>query len=168
MASWTWTDLVRGAPTDEGPINSMGRQLQGLSQRIASVDIFSSIGGCSLSTTSGAYVDITGAAKVFNKFGSAAESDLILMHVGVSGFSTVGSTGVKIGVNVNGVDYDVTFMLINTANNHAPLPTGGVRITGLPAAPYNIKLRALRTTGTGTITIDVNDTISWVIQEVSI
>ncbi len=166
MASWIWTDIKPGTPTDPTSINAMGQQLQKLSQRFAAIDIFNSIGGCTLSTTSGTYVDITGGSKAFTKYGNATDSDLIV-QVCVSGYVSVAATVVKIGLRVNGVDYDVSIMPINAANSHAPWPTGSVRITNLPNNVYTLQLRALKVSGTGTITIDNNDTVSMTIQEVS-
>jgi len=131
---------------------------------MANADIFSSLGGCSLSTTSGTYVDITGASKSFTKLSASADFDLIVL-VNLSCFATVAPTVVKIAVNVNGVDNDATLMPINSANVHTALPTGAVRITGLAANTYTVKARALRVSGTGTVTIDTNDTVTLVIQE---
>lgn len=133
----------------------------------ANSDVFSSIGACSLSTTSASYVDITGASKSFTKVGAAADSDLIVL-ISMSGFVTVGGTGFKVGVQVNGVDRDATYMLMNTANDHRTPPLGAVRITGLAAGPYTIKARALRTTGTGALTVDTSDTVTMFIQEKAI
>lgn len=130
----------------------------------ANEDVFSSIGGCSLGTTSASYVDITGASKAFTKVGGAADSDLIVL-ISLSGFVTVGGTGFKVGVQVNGVDRDATYMLMNSANTHIPLPMGAVRITGLAAGAYTVKARALRTTGTGTLTVDPSDSVTMVIKE---
>lgn len=131
---------------------------------MANADVFSSLGGCSLSTTSGTYVDVTSASKSFAKIAAAADSDLIV-QVSLACYATVAPTVVKIGVNVNGVDTDVSLMPINTANAHTALPTGAARITGLAAGTYTVKVRALRVSGTGTVTIDTNDTVTMVIQE---
>lgn len=132
--------------------------------QVANSDVFSSIGGCALSTTSASYVDITSASKSFTKIGAAADSDLIVL-ISLSGFVTVSGTGFKVGVQVNGVDRDATYMLMNSANTHIPLPMGAVRITGLAAGAYTVKARALRTTGTGTLTVDTSDSVTMVISE---
>jgi hypothetical protein len=132
--------------------------------QVANSDIFDSVGGCSLSTTSATYVDITNASKSFTKLGAAADSDLIV-ELSLSLYSTVNATVVKLGVNVNSADSDVSIMPINTANAHETMPTGAVRIAGLGAGTYTVKARALRVSGTGTVTIDTNDTVTMVIQE---
>jgi hypothetical protein len=131
---------------------------------LGNFDIFTSIGGCTLSTASATYVDITGASKAFTKIGGSADSDLVV-QVSLACYATVAPTVVKIGVSVNGSDSDATQMPINTANAHTALPTGAVRITGLAAGTYTVKLRALRVSGTGTVTIDVNDTVMMEFQE---
>ncbi len=144
---------------------SVGQKLRAsrLSE-VANSDIFNSIGGCTLSTTSASYVDITNATKSFTKIGSAADSDLIVT-ASLSGYVTVTGTDFKVGVNVNSVDYDIIKLAFNTANTHTALPTGAVRITGLAAGTYTVKLRAQRPAGTGTLTMDSGDSVSMVIHE---
>lgn len=145
--------------------DSAGQKLRASRVRmLANEDIFSSIGASSLSTTSGTYTDITGATKSFTKIGDASESDLII-DVSLSGFVTSTGTGFKVGVNINGTTYDATSLLFNTANAHAALPTGSVRVNGLPAGTYTVKLRALRTTGAGTLSIDSSDTVTFKMKE---
>lgn len=144
---------------------SVGQKLRAsrLSE-VANTDIFNSIGGCTLSTTSASYVDITNATKSFTKIGSATDSDLIVT-ASLSGFSTVTGTDFRVGVNVDSTDYDLVKMAFNTANTHTALPTGAVRITGLAAGTYTVKLRAKRPAGTGTLTVDSGDSVSMVIHE---
>lgn len=132
--------------------------------QLSNTAIFESLGGCSLSTTSATYVDITGASTSFTKLGGALESDMIV-RVSMSLFVTVATTGIKIGVNVNGTDTDAAIITLNTANAHSTLPTGTVRITALAAGAYTVKLRALRSAGTGTLTIDGSDSVSMDIRE---
>lgn len=134
---------------------------------LANVDIFDSVGGCTLSTTSATYVDVTNASKSFTKIGGATISDLII-QLNLSMFSTVNATVAKLGLRVNAADSDVSIMPINTANAHEVMPTGTVRIASLDAGVYTVQVRALRVSGTGTLTIDANDTVSMVLQEKAI
>lgn len=131
----------------------------------ANADIFNSLGGCLLSgITSATYVDITSASKSFTKIGGSAASDLIV-RVNLSCYVSVAATVVKIGVRINGTDTDVMLMSINTASAHTTMPPGAVRITGLAAGAYTIQLRALRVSGTGTVSIDSSDTVAMDIRE---
>ena len=131
---------------------------------LANIDVAPFVGTVTLSTTSTTYVDITGASKNFTKIGGVADSDLVVT-VSASCYVSVASTGVKVGLNINASDVDATTMVINPTLTHSPLPTGAVRISGLPAGPYTLKLRALRSSGTGTITMDSGDTATMIIQE---
>ena len=126
--------------------------------------IFNSLGGCTLTTTSATYVDIVNATTSYTKIGASSASDLIV-EVSASGFSTGATTGFVIGVNINAVDTDVTFMLFSTANAHTTLPTGRARITGLAAGAYTVKLRAKRNSGAGTLTVDNGDSVCFMVSE---
>jgi len=156
--------LSSGTVNVSGDLQNLATDVDVLFSSVANSDIFGSVGGCTLSTTSGTYVDIVNATKSFTKAGAAADSDLIVW-ASVSGFSTVGTTEFAVGVNVNGVDRDLTKIIFNAANAHGTLPTGAVRITGLAAGTYTVKLRAKRNSGTGTLTIDAGDTVTFGMQE---
>ena len=73
----------------------------------ASDDVFSSRGGCTLSTTSASYVDVTNASKAFTKVGSSSESDL-LVELSVCCYATAAPTVVKFAVQVNGTGATLT------------------------------------------------------------
>lgn len=157
--------LSSGTVNVSGDIQNLATDVDTTASIMANKDTFNSVGGCTLSTTSASYVDIVNATKSFTKIGASADSDLIISGVGVSGFSTVGTTEFAVGVNVNGVDRDVTKLNMNSANVHTALPTGAIRITGLAAGTYTVKLRAKRNSGTGTLTIDAGDAVSFVMEE---
>jgi hypothetical protein len=157
--------LSSGTVNVSGDIQNLATDVDTTLQSVVNEEIFSSLGGCTLSTTSSTYVDIVNAARSFTKVGSATDSD-IFIEVSLSGFATVGVTEFAVGVSINSVDRDITKMIINTANAHTPFPTGYVRVTGLAAGTYNpVKLRAKRNSGTGTLTIDTGDTVSFKIKE---
>lgn len=164
--TYVWTPVSFGKTADPDQINALGAQVQGLSIRAANKDFLNSVGGCSLTTTSATYVDITGASKAFNKYGGASDSDF-LITVNLAMYSATNPSTVKIGVNINGSDYDVIIHSYNTANSHMPVPQGCVRITGLAAGVYTVKLRALRVSGTGTLNIDSNDNVLIICEEVA-
>lgn len=132
---------------------------------IENTDIFNTIGGGTIGgTASATYVDVTGASKSITKVGASADSDLIVM-LSVSCFVSVAGTVVRFGVRVNGVDIDMTQMPVNAASAHTPMPLGATRITGLAAGTYTVQVRVLRVSGTGTITVDVNDTVTMYLEE---
>lgn len=134
---------------------------------LANIDNFDSVGGCTLSTTSATYVDITNASKSFTKLGGATDSDLIIA-VDLALYATVAPTVVKIGVRVNGTDTDAIIYSVNSANVHLATPAGTVHLTGLAAGAYTVQLRALRVSGTGAVTMDSNDTVSMLLSEKAI
>ena len=147
-------------------IQNLATDIDYVNSIMANKDTFSAIGTAGLAaSTSGSYVDITGTTKTFTKIGAAADSDLIISGVSVSGFVSVGNTEFAVGVNVNGTDRDVTKLNFNAANQHTPLPPGHVRITGLAAGTITIKVRAKRNSGTGTLTVDTGDCVSFVVEE---
>lgn len=132
---------------------------------IENTDIFNTIGGGTIGgTASATYVDVAGASKSITKVAASADSDLIVL-LSVSCFVSVAGTVVRFGVRVNGVDIDMTQMPVNAAAAHTPLPMGATRITGLAAGAYTVQVRVLRVSGTGTITVDVNDTVSLYLEE---
>lgn len=129
-------------------------------------DVFGSVGTCSIvvSTTT-SYADITGASKNFNKILGGAGSDLIIDQISVGAWSNATTTNMKIGVNVNGVDTDVSIFQFSFANDRETIVGVPVRLAGLAAGLYTVKLRALRSSGTGTITVDTLSTVSFHMQE---
>jgi hypothetical protein len=132
--------------------------------QLANVDVFASLGGCSLTLTSATYVNITNASKSFTKLGGATDSDLVV-QASLSAWSSATATIIKIGVNVNSADTDAITFPFNTASVHTTSPDGIARITGLAAGAYTVQLRALRVSGAGTVTIDTQDTVSMTIRE---
>lgn len=128
-------------------------------------DVFVNLGGSSITvSTTTSYADITSASKSWTKILGSSASDVIVTAT-LSGQSSATNTGVKIGVNINGTDTDVILFAFSSANVHHTLPTGYARISGLAAGTYTVKLRAKRTSGTGTFTIDANDTVSFRVEE---
>lgn len=127
------------------------------------VKTFQSIGGCTLSIASTTITDITGASVSWTKIGSSSQSSIIF-QASASCKTSVANDTVDIFVNINGVDTAVTYKSLNTTN-HETLPTGWVEIAGVPAGTYTVKLRSNRGFGSGTITIDASDTVSFRIEE---
>jgi len=131
--------------------------------RITNIQIFSSAGGCTLSTTSSSYVDVTNATLAFTKLGSSSESDIGLF-VCLDMYSTVTSTGATIAANIGGTDTDA-FIAYSSAGNTVTPHGGLVKITGIGAGSYTVKLRAKRTSGTGVLTVDSLCNVSFTLIE---
>lgn len=113
--------------------------------------------------SSGTYIDITGASKAWTKWLSAAASD-IEVEVSVSGWVTVATTSMKVGIRIGSTDYDVATYIYNTVSDHRTF-IGRARITGVAAGSYTPQLRVLRSAGTGLFNIDSADTVSFQIEE---
>lgn len=131
---------------------------------MANVNTFDSLGGCSLNSTSATYVNISSALLAFTKFMGATDSDVIVTF-SLSGYTATNTSTIKVGVNLNGADTDAVLFQYSSANIRTTLPTGIVRVSGLAAGGYTAQLRALRSAGTGTLMVDINDSVSIRVEE---
>jgi hypothetical protein len=152
------------SPDGPGQIGALGDAADATMRIANNQDVFVSLGGCSIPSTSTSYVDITGASKSWTKIGSAAQSD-VMVYVGASGFVTVASTGFVIGVNINGIDTDVTYMLMTNAATETTLPGAWVRISSVPAGTYTVKLRSKRNSGSGNLGMSTGSSVTFRIEE---
>ncbi len=84
----------------------------------------------------------------------------------ISTFATANGTGMRGGVLVNGVDYDVLNKFHNSASVHASEP-GIATITDLPAGDWPISVRWRRSAGSGEIRVDTNDNVHIRVLEVA-
>lgn len=102
---------------------------------------------------SATYVDMlgnAGAATSVSVTKYSANSDLwVAMHLDV--FSDAASTALRLGIRINGTDYDVAFRYFTSANLYLPA-IGWAAISGIPAGTYTCQSRWKRTSGTGNIT----------------
>lgn len=115
-------------------------------------------------TNSGAFSDIPGVSIDFIKKLDTTTLKATLMG---SAFSTVATTKLDAGVNLDGTDYVVAEFLYNTALEHHSW--SGMRddmIGAIPAGSYNIRARWRRLSGTGVLTMDVADRVALCISEV--
>lgn len=120
------------------------------------------------STTSSSYIDVvsTNLNVTITKTESASISDLLIEFNGTF-YSTAADTRVVFAVSDGTTDYEVAPYYINGANEHKTV-VGRIKISGLGIGSYTFKLRWKRTDGSGTITIDTNDTLCLSVQEVRI
>lgn len=119
--------------------------------------------GLSLSTTSGSFVDVPGASTSFTKLLGTSASNVVV-EISPSLSASVAGTAIDIGINMNGTDTVATNFYLNTTN-HTDVPTGVATFTGVAAGSYTVKARIRRTTGTGTLTQDGNDSVLIKIRE---
>lgn len=108
-------------------------------------------------TTSASYADhdATNSILAFTKL--QASTDL-LVEISATLFSTGANTHVKFGIYDGTTDHDVASLFINPATTHMPV-SGFVKISGLAAGSYTLKLRWLRSAGSGTLTTNADDRI---------
>lgn len=76
----------------------------------------------------------------------------IKVSMAVDAFSTAVNTVGQYGVLINGVDYPITDLTLNTANNHGQASGFDRVAAGLAAGNYTIQGRWQRTAGAGTVT----------------
>lgn len=117
-------------------------------------------------TTTSNYANMPGSpsASITKRYGVATNLEVIMAG---TFYSVTTATGVKFGVNVNGVDYDTA--RVRTANasltSHTPF-SGVIDIPNLPAGTYAVTARWARLDGAGTTTVDVNDFLTFKVKEV--
>jgi hypothetical protein len=133
--------------------------------RITNVAVFASQGGCTLSTTSSSYVDITGASTSWTKTASSADSDVVALVALDIYPSGAGSTAGMVAMSIGGTDTDVLLTYLSSAGVIGGTRVGFKAITGLGAAAYTPKLRAKRTSGTATLVVDSLVNVSFLVGE---
>lgn len=144
-------------PTEPaGHVTTAAEWLQVLNAlaRITNPGVFTSNGGCTLSTTSASYVDITNASTTWTKLGDGASSNIIILIMVDIYPATAGSTVAMLGVNIGGTDYDTKTATLSTLGTIGGTHVGARVITSVGAGSYTVKLRAKRTSGSGTLTVD--------------
>lgn len=101
--------------------------------------------------TTTAYANFTGGTLAFEKLMGSSESDL-RVRIDVSGFLVASApVNCTIGVNINGSDLDITYQRFNTAQEHLCWGRSR-RLTGIPAGPYTIQVRAKNDIASRTVT----------------
>jgi hypothetical protein len=124
--------------------------------------------GSSGTTTSATFVDMPNSPSV--TFTKMRDNTALRIWIGVSLFATVVPTVYHIGMHIASLDGLVSYdedMFHRAVNNVAHGDSSGWITTGaLAAGQYTGTARWLRTSGTGTLTVDSNDSISMHIKEV--
>lgn len=123
-------------------------------------------GTISGTTTSAAYAAYPGSISLSLDKRYGAETQLLFQYVGTMWCNGATGTQVKVGVTVDGTDFDMSFLNFNVAASHVTV-AGARQIDAKPGlASY--PLRWLRFGGTGTLTIDAADFAVFSVQEVAI
>lgn len=109
--------------------------------------------------TSTSYLDIPGNAGAatsvsVTKYGATSG---LWVAMKIQAFVDAGSTALRLGIRINGVDYDVALGYFTSATQYMTI-TGWASLTGIAAGTYTCQARWKRSTGSGTIT--VNNAIS--------
>jgi hypothetical protein len=118
-------------------------------------------------TTSASYSDLPNVGGVASRVSIAKQLDATKLRVDmhITARSTVTLTIGKFGVLVNNVDNDVALMRFDVTTREQVSGTAIVA-TGLTAGTYTVQGRWLRSSGTGTLTIDTADWLSMTVAEV--
>lgn len=99
--------------------------------------------------TSGTYLDVPGSTSFpFTKYSLASR---IRVDMKVLAFSDATSTGLRLGVRINGIDYDVALGYYTTANQYLPVSGFAIVTSGQVPGVYTLQARWRRTTGAGVI-----------------
>jgi hypothetical protein len=120
-------------------------------------------------TTSATFVDMPSSPSV--EFVKNRDNTFLRIWVGLSLYATVANTVFHIGMHLASndgaisYDEDMYHRAINEANSHRD-SSGWITTGALAANSYTATARWLRTSGTGTLTTDSNDSISMHIIEV--
>lgn len=82
----------------------------------------------------------------------------VQLFLSMSLYSSVATnTEARLGIHINGVDYDLSKIYLNDTLKHLTCPTGLLYVEGIPAGEYDCYVHWRRVSGTGTLNIDVND-----------
>jgi hypothetical protein len=115
-------------------------------------------------TTSATYVNMPSGVVNFTK---DVDDSKLLVTMNVGAFSTVAATSMRIGVNIDGTDYDCTHFNFNTAAEHNHISCTIIIPAGVTAGAQSATARWRRVGGTGVLTKDSNDWINMVVQEIT-
>lgn len=117
------------------------------------------------STTSATYANVTGITAAFTKRSGAS---LLRIDLNASLFLTTNpNTRAEFAVVVGLSTLTVAGMLINPVSTHTTISGGGF-YAGIPAGTYNpVQLQWLRSSGTGTLSMNTDDWVSMMIAEVA-
>lgn len=117
----------------------------------------------SSTTTSSSFADTaTGSSVSFTKVDGASR---IRVDFHATCYVTAFSGVVEFAVRINGTDYAVVKMNVQTTSVHKQL-SGVAVISSIGAGTYTVQGRWRRVSGSGTVTVDANDWLSFAVAEI--
>lgn len=156
-ASFLTSLFSSGYPVYSDAMRNMLRALFG----ITNITPFVST-NCATTVASTSNTNITNATQSFTKQLDASKSDIfVIVSLGLR--CDTASRQANIALNDGTTDRDVAQYFFNTAGEHQTT-LGGIQLTTAEAKAYTFQLK-MRNSGTGTLTIDVNDTVSMIFWE---
>ncbi len=114
-------------------------------------------------TSSSSYADHNSSASKV-EFTKAFDATYLLIRVDFAMYSTEVNTSGKIGVSIDGTDYDVMTVYINPVSVHMAT-SGVVKIADIDKGTYDIAIRWKRVSGSGVLTTNNDDTICLQVME---
>jgi hypothetical protein len=117
-----------------------------------------------LTTTSSSFADVDGSNMEISITKKQADTD-ILITIQTANYVTAVPTRIEWAVLEGSTDHAMYVTDINAANQRKT-DVGWKKITGLSAGNKTFRLRWRRSSGSGTVTTDVNDHYSIMAQEV--
>lgn len=116
-------------------------------------------------TTSASFADMPGATTF--AFAKRTTSSLVRVDFGTTFFVAGAQAGVEFGVRMNAIDTAISRYLDTlTINVRLSAPAGQLYLTGIPAGDQTITLRWRRVRGTGTVSQNGDDWLSFAAMEV--
>lgn len=99
-----------------------------------------------------AYADIPAVTTTALSFTKYAAASKLRVDMTFRAFATATSTGLRLGVRINGVDYDVALGYFTNANIYIPFSGFAEIAAGLAPGAYTAQARWKMTSGAGVIT----------------
>lgn len=96
------------------------------------------------------YVNIPGVSATSFSFTKYSLTSKIRVDMKITAFVDAGSTGLRLGVQINGIDYDVALGYYTTANQYMTVSGFAYVTNNQTPGTYTLQARWKRNSGTGT------------------
>ena len=117
-----------------------------------------------LTTSSATYADVDGSNMEVTITKKMPDTN-ICIDLRASSFSTDVNTVLRFGIYVSSTDYDIAYQYFNISFAHL-YASGAIIISGLPAGSHTFRLRWKRLSGSGIVTINTDDRVILIAEEV--
>lgn len=149
----TNTDPPNGPLLGEELAEAVETELARIEGTIPTSETGLKVSATSGTMTSGTFVNLPSTTTSSFSFTKRATSSSIRIDMGFRAFSaSAGSTGLRLAVRINGVDYDVALGYFTTTDQYEAFAGFAYVAAGLAPGTYTVQARWRRSTGTGTIT----------------